>query len=80
MRAVVYNGPHDITVVDVPDPRIEEPTDVIVQITTTNICGSDLHMYEGRTNVESGTVLGHGHRASSPRSVRRSAGSGSETG
>ena len=59
MRAVVYNGPHDVTVVDVPDPRIEEPTDVVVRITTTNICGSDLHMYEGRTNVEHGTVLGH---------------------
>ncbi|GEK21119.1 glutathione-independent formaldehyde dehydrogenase [Cellulomonas xylanilytica] len=59
MRAVVYNGPRDVTVTEVPDPRIQEPTDVIVRITTTNICGSDLHMYEGRTNVEHGTVLGH---------------------
>ena len=59
MRAVVYNGPHDVTVTDVPDARIEEPTDVLVRITTTNICGSDLHMYEGRTSVETGTVFGH---------------------
>ena len=59
MRAVVYNGPHDVTVTDVPDATIEEPTDVLVRITTTNICGSDLHMYEGRTNVEPGTVFGH---------------------
>jgi threonine dehydrogenase-like Zn-dependent dehydrogenase len=43
----------------VDDPQIEEPTDVLVKITTTNICGSDLHMYEGRTNVEKGKVLGH---------------------
>ena len=59
MRAVVYNGPHDVSVTDVPDATIEEPTDVLVRITTTNICGSDLHMYEGRTNVDTGTVFGH---------------------
>ena len=43
----------------VPDPKIEQPTDVLVKITTTNICDSDLHMYEGRTDVEKGKVLGH---------------------
>ncbi|HZP50793.1 glutathione-independent formaldehyde dehydrogenase, partial [Actinocrinis sp.] len=43
----------------VPDARIEAPTDVLVRITATNICGSDLHMYEGRTSVEEGKVLGH---------------------
>ena len=59
MRAVVYRGPYDVEVTDVPDPTIEEPTDAVVRITTTNICGSDLHMFEGRTNVEAGTVLGH---------------------
>ena len=37
MRAVVYNGPRDVSVVDVPDPIIEKPTDVIVKITSTNI-------------------------------------------
>ena len=59
MKALVYRGPRDVRVEDVPDPRIEEPTDVLVRITSTNICGSDLHMYEGRTGVERGKVLGH---------------------
>jgi glutathione-independent formaldehyde dehydrogenase len=59
MKALVYNGPHDVSVENVPDSRIEQATDVIVKITTTNICGSDLHMYEGRTDVKSGMVLGH---------------------
>ena len=44
---------------EVPDPHLEKPTDVLVRITTTNICGSDLHMYDGRTDVEPGKVLGH---------------------
>ncbi|WP_328647131.1 glutathione-independent formaldehyde dehydrogenase [Amycolatopsis sp. NBC_00348] len=59
MRALVYQGPYDVTVKDVADARIEDPKDAIVRITTTNICGSDLHMYEGRTDVEEGKVLGH---------------------
>jgi glutathione-independent formaldehyde dehydrogenase len=44
---------------DVPDAKIEHPTDVLVKITTTNICGSDLHMYEGRTDFEQGRTFGH---------------------
>jgi glutathione-independent formaldehyde dehydrogenase len=59
MKAVVYRDAYSVAVEDVPDPRIEDPRDVIVQITTTNICGSDLHMYEGRTGVEQGKILGH---------------------
>jgi threonine dehydrogenase-like Zn-dependent dehydrogenase len=59
MKAVVYHGPRDVRVEHVPDPRIEAHSDVIVKITTTNICGSDLHMYEGRTDLEPGRVLGH---------------------
>lgn len=59
MKAVVFNGPCNVSVKNVPDPKIEEPTDVLVKITITNICGSDLHMYEGRTKVEPGKVLGH---------------------
>ena len=59
MKAVVYQGPFTVSVEEVPDPTIEAPTDAIVRITTTNICGSDLHMYEGRTTVEKGKVLGH---------------------
>ena len=49
MKAVVYQEPYKVTVESMPDPTIEAPTDAIVRITTTNICGSDLHMYEGRT-------------------------------
>jgi glutathione-independent formaldehyde dehydrogenase len=59
MKAVVYQGPRQVDVREVPDPVIDQPTDAIVKITTTNICGSDLHMYEGRTAVEEGKVLGH---------------------
>ena len=59
MKALVYNGPRDVNVVEVPDAKIERSTDVLVKITTTNICGSDLHMYEGRTDVEAGKILGH---------------------
>ncbi|WP_329083443.1 glutathione-independent formaldehyde dehydrogenase [Streptosporangium sp. NBC_01469] len=59
MKAIVYNGPRQVNVEEVPDAHIERPTDVLVRITTTNICGSDLHMYEGRTDFETGRVLGH---------------------
>ncbi|MFF8947947.1 alcohol dehydrogenase catalytic domain-containing protein, partial [Streptomyces sp. NPDC014940] len=59
MKAAVYEGPRTVTVKDVPDAKIEHPCDIIVKITTTNICGSDLHMYEGRTSFESGRTLGH---------------------
>ncbi|WP_329234328.1 glutathione-independent formaldehyde dehydrogenase [Actinoallomurus sp. NBC_01490] len=59
MKAVVYHGPKDVRVEQVPDPVIEAPTDVLLKVTTTNICGSDLHMYEGRTSIEPGRVLGH---------------------
>ncbi|MBA8824201.1 threonine dehydrogenase-like Zn-dependent dehydrogenase [Saccharopolyspora lacisalsi] len=59
MRALVYDGPREVSLKDVPDPRLERPADVLVRITSTNICGSDLHMYEGRTPMEHGRVLGH---------------------
>ncbi|GAA3716852.1 glutathione-independent formaldehyde dehydrogenase [Streptomyces tremellae] len=59
MKALVYRGPGDIGVQEVPDARIEDPNDIVVRVTSTNICGSDLHMYEGRTSFEEGRVLGH---------------------
>ncbi len=59
MKAVVYHGPFEVAVEDVPEPKIQHPADVIVKITTTCICGSDLHMYEGRTAAEPGIVFGH---------------------
>lgn len=59
MKAVVYEGPHKVAVQDIENPRIQNPTDVLVRITTSGICGSDLHMYDGRTQVEPGLVFGH---------------------
>ncbi len=59
MKAVVYKGPFEVAVEDVDDPVIQDPTDVIVKITSTAICGSDLHMYEGRTDAKPGIAFGH---------------------
>lgn len=59
MQAVVYKGKNNVSVEEVPDPKIEAPGDAIIRITTTAICGSDLHMYEQRSAAEPGTVFGH---------------------
>lgn len=59
MKAVVYRGPFDVATLDVDDPRIEKPTDAVIRVTTANICGSDLHPYEGRAPLDEGMVLGH---------------------
>jgi glutathione-independent formaldehyde dehydrogenase len=59
VKAVVYKEPFKVAVEEVEDPRLEHPNDVIVRITSTAICGSDLHMYEGRTAAEPGIVFGH---------------------
>jgi len=60
MKAVTWHGKRDIRVEDVPDPVIQEPTDAIVRMTTTNLCGSDLHLYEVLgAFMDAGDVLGH---------------------
>jgi alcohol dehydrogenase len=60
MRAVVYQGPGQKAWQQVPDPRIREATDAIVRVTSTTICGTDLHILKGDVpEVEVGTVLGH---------------------
>jgi threonine dehydrogenase-like Zn-dependent dehydrogenase len=60
MRAVTWQGKRDVAVVDVPDPKIEEPTDVVIRVTSTAICGSDLHLYEVLgAFMSKGDVLGH---------------------
>ncbi|MFL6099765.1 MAG: zinc-dependent alcohol dehydrogenase [Actinomycetales bacterium] len=60
MRALTWQGKRDVKVMDVPDPVIEEPTDAIVKVTSTAICGSDLHLYEVLGPfLRSGDVLGH---------------------
>lgn len=60
MKAVCWHGKGDVRVDDVPDPRIENPRDIIVRITATAICGSDLHLYDGyQPTMEKGDILGH---------------------
>lgn len=60
MRALTWHGKHDVRVERVPDPRIQAPTDVIVQVTATAICGSDIHLYNGYIpGLEAGDILGH---------------------
>src|SRR5260221_11051272 len=59
MRAVVYKGPFKVDIEQVSDPKIEHPNDAIIKITSTCICGSDLHMYEGRTVAQPGLRFGH---------------------
>jgi len=60
MKAVVWHGKRDVRVDEVPDPKIEEPTDALVRLTTTNICGSDLHLYEVMGPfMNEGDIVGH---------------------
>src|SRR3954471_17635204 len=60
MRAVAWHGKRDVRVDNVPDPTIQEPTDMIIRLTTTAICGSDLHLYEVLGPfIEPGSILGH---------------------
>ncbi|MCF6377878.1 glutathione-dependent formaldehyde dehydrogenase [Nocardioides KLBMP 9356] len=75
MKAVTWQGRQDMQVIDVPDPVIEEPTDVIVQITSTGLCGSDLHLYDPLTPfMTDGDVVGH-----EPMGIVREVGSAVET-
>lgn len=59
MKAVSYEGERRMAVSDRPKPKLQEPTDAILRVTTSGICGSDLHMYDGRTPLDKGTVVGH---------------------
>ena len=60
MKALTYHGIEDVRVDDVPDPRIQDPDDVIVRITSTGLCGSDLHLYKILgAFIDEGDVLGH---------------------
>jgi threonine dehydrogenase-like Zn-dependent dehydrogenase len=60
MRAVCWQGTHDIQVETVPDPKILNPRDAIIKVTTTAICGSDLHLYNGfNPTMKKGDILGH---------------------
>jgi len=59
MRAAIFNGPGDIGVEERPRPEIEAPTDAIVRVTHTAICGSDLWFYRGDSDRDEGSPVGH---------------------
>jgi threonine dehydrogenase-like Zn-dependent dehydrogenase len=60
MKALAWHGNHDVRVDNVPDPKIQEPTDAIIRVTSTAICGSDLHLYEVLGPfIDEGDILGH---------------------
>ena len=59
MKAVVFADTRSVMVDDVSDAVVEEPSDVVVRVTSSAICGTDLHMYDGRTGATAGLVLGH---------------------
>jgi threonine dehydrogenase-like Zn-dependent dehydrogenase len=60
MKALTFHGKRDVRVDEVPDPKVEQPTDAVVRITSTAICGSDLHLYEVLGMfIEEGDILGH---------------------
>ncbi|GFM87976.1 glutathione-dependent formaldehyde dehydrogenase [Pseudomonas cichorii] len=60
MRALTYHGAHNVKVDTVPDPQIQEADDIILRVTATAICGSDLHLYHGKIPAtEHGDILGH---------------------
>lgn len=60
MKALTWHGNHDVRVDNVPDPTIQEPTDAIIKVTSTGLCGSDLHLYEVLgAFIDEGDILGH---------------------
>jgi glutathione-independent formaldehyde dehydrogenase len=59
VRGVVWQRPYEVTVEQVPDAELQAPTDVLMRVTSTAICGSDLHIYEGRMGEPTGMVIGH---------------------
>src|SRR3954447_6336798 len=60
MKALTWHGVHDVRVDEHPDPAIEQPTDAIIRVTSTGLCGSDLHLYEVLGPfIEAGSILGH---------------------
>ena len=60
MKAVVFHGVGDIRLDDVEEPKIQEPTDAIIRLTSSAICGTDLHMVRGTmAGMQPGTILGH---------------------
>jgi threonine dehydrogenase-like Zn-dependent dehydrogenase len=80
MKALVFRAVGDIRLDDVPDPQLQEPTDAIVRLTSSAICGTDLHFVRGTmAGMKEGTILGHEGWGWSSNSVRTFATSTSAT-
>jgi 2-desacetyl-2-hydroxyethyl bacteriochlorophyllide A dehydrogenase len=59
MRAVTFKAPGEVLVQEVPEPEIQHPQDALIQVEASGICGSDLHIYHGRVQIEPGFTIGH---------------------
>jgi 2-desacetyl-2-hydroxyethyl bacteriochlorophyllide A dehydrogenase len=59
MKAVAFQAPGEVEVVEKPQPELEAPGDAVVRITSTGVCGSDLHIFHGRVKIEPGFTIGH---------------------
>src|SRR5215208_5864311 len=59
MRAVTFQAPYEVRVEDKPEPELQAPDDAIVRIEATGVCGSDLHIFHGRVQIEPGFTIGH---------------------
>ena len=71
MKALTYQGAHDVRVQNVPDPVLQEADDILLRVTATAICGSDLHLYRGKVpGLKDGDILGHEFMCRSYRFIR----------
>src|SRR3954464_6354846 len=59
MHAVTFQAPHEVAVVEKPDPEIEAADDAVVRVDASGVCGSDRHIYHGRVQIEPGFTIGH---------------------
>jgi threonine dehydrogenase-like Zn-dependent dehydrogenase len=59
VRAVTFQAPGEVRIEERPEPRLEDAGDAIVEVETTGVCGSDLHIYHGRVRIEPGFTIGH---------------------
>ena len=59
MRAVTFQGPGEIRIDEKPDPEVSDPGEALVRVSATGVCGSDLHIYHGRVQIEPGFTIGH---------------------
>ena len=59
MKAVIFDGPHKVSIQDRPIPTLQAETDIIVEVTSTALCGSELHVFRGHQPSPTGFIMGH---------------------